>query len=203
LTLCTTDIDYFVINLARGDQLGVNVDADPFSENTFSTVVKDSTGRALAAGKLLVSYVAASAQKYYVAISSSDAYQPYDVNFLMSRGTPCDDDALEPNDIDTQATQVNSTTQLEGAICPQDVDWFSVTVPATKGLLASLLNYQSGAGLLRLCAFSGTMQLSCSDDASPQVSVGAEGSSERTLLVKVLGSTERVANGYTLKLEFP
>ena len=30
LTLCPGDIDYYSIPLARGDQLGVNIDADPF-----------------------------------------------------------------------------------------------------------------------------------------------------------------------------
>jgi len=80
-------------------------------------VVKDDSGRALASGKLLVSYVATAAQKYYVAISTTDPFQPYDVTFLLSRGTPCDDDALEPNDFENQATMVNSAAQLEGAIC--------------------------------------------------------------------------------------
>ena len=68
-------------------------------------MVKDGSGRALASGKLLVSYVASSSQKYYVAISTTDPFQPYDVTFLLSRGIPCDDDLLEPNDFENQTVK--------------------------------------------------------------------------------------------------
>jgi hypothetical protein len=204
LTLCPNDIDYFGLSLARGDQLGVNIDADPFSENTFSTVVKDPSGRVLASGKLLTSYVAAVPQKYYVAISTTDPYQPYDVTFLLSRGTPCDDDSLEPNDFPNQATMVNSATQLDGAICPQDTDWFSFNVPAGKGAQVSLINYDASKGLLRLCLFDGATELGCSDDPMPVVSATAtDVGGHQGVLARVVGSTDRVANGYTLKVEFP
>jgi hypothetical protein len=79
---------------------------------------------------LLVSYVAPTPQKYYVVISTTDPFQTYDVTFLLSRGTPCDDDSHEPNDLSTQATALNTATQLDGAICPQDQDWFSASVPS-------------------------------------------------------------------------
>ncbi len=204
LTLCQADVDYYGLNLSRGDQLGVNIDADPFSENSFSTVVKDGTGRTLASGKLLVSYVATSAQKYFVGISTTDPYQPYDVTFLLSRGTPCDDDALEPNDFENQATMVNSAAQLEGAICPQDTDWFTFNVPAMKGARVSLVNYDPSRGLLRLCLFDGATQLGCSDDNAPVISATAMDVGGRMgLHARVVGSTDRVANGYTLRVEFP
>jgi hypothetical protein len=203
LTLCAGDVDTYSIPLARGDQLGVNVDADPFSENNFSTVVRDSTGRTLAAGKLLVSYVAPAPATYYVAISSIDPYQLYDVTFLLSRGTPCDDDGYEPNDTPAQATAVNSATSLDAAICPQDQDYFSLAVPAGKGARVSLVNYNSGAGLLRLCLldFVTAAELSCSDDAvAPVAFVAAPGAK---VLARVAGSSARIANSYTLKVEFP
>lgn len=204
LTLCPNDIDYYGLTLSRGDQLGINIDADPFSENTFSTVVKDGTGRVLASGKLLTSYVASAPQKYYVAISTTDPFQPYDVTYLLSRGTPCDDDMLEPNDFQNQATMVNSAAQLEGAICPQDTDWFRFTVPAAKGTRLSLVNYDPSRGLLRLCLFDGLTQLGCSDDPMPVVTATAAQVGGHTgVLARVVGSTDRVANGYTLKVEFP
>ena len=203
LTLCQNDIDYYGLQLSRGDQLGINIDADPFSENSFSTVVKDDTGRTLASGKLLTAYVATAAQKYYVGISTTDPYQPYDVTFLLSRGTPCDDDNLEPNDFENQATMVNSAAQLEGAICPQDTDWFRFTVPAMKGARVSLVNYNSGSGLLRLCLFDGMTQLGCSDESAPEVSATAMQVASKALNARVVGADTRVANAYTLKVEFP
>lgn len=203
LTLCLNDQDWYSLNLARGDQLGVNLDADVFSENAFSTYVKDGSGRALASGKLLVSYVAPASQKYYVVIASSDPFQLYDVTFLLSRGIPCDDDALEPNDNQSQPTPVNTASQLDGAICPQDQDWFGVPVPAGKGLRASLVNYDASKGLLRLCAFDGATQLGCDDSTAPVVDVPSAQAAGKTLQVRVVGSTDRIANGYTLKVELP
>jgi hypothetical protein len=203
LTLCLNDQDWYSINLSRGDQLGVNLDADPFSENVFSTLIKDNTGRSLAAGKLLVSYVAPATQTYYVVVSTTDPFQLYDITFLLSRGTPCDDDALEPNDSQSQPTALNNVTQIDGAICPQDQDWFRVAVPAGKGLHATLINYNAGNGLLRLCVFDGVTQLGCNDDPSPVVDVAASTAGGKQLTVRVVGSTDRIANAYTLKVEFP
>jgi hypothetical protein len=205
LTLCQGDQDWYSLSLARGDQLGVNLDADLFAETTFSTVVKDGSGRTLASGHLLTSYIAAIPATYYVVVSSTDAFQRYNATFLLSRGTPCDDDSYEPNDLSTQATALNQATQVDGAICPQDADWFKVSVPGGHGLTASLINYDSGKGLLSLCVFAadGTTSLGCTDAAtSPQVALTAAQVSG-TAYVRVAGSTDRVANPYTLKVELP
>ena len=205
LTLCEADVDWFGISLARGDQLGVNLDADPFSENAYTTVIKDATGRTLAGGHLLVSYVAPVSAKYFVVISATDAFQSYDTTFLLSRGTPCDDDGNEANDDAAHATALNSTTQIEGAVCPQDQDWFRATVPTSKGLKASLRNYDSSKGLLRLCVLSsdGLTQLGCSDEVTPVVTVTAAQVNAASALVRVVGSTDRIANPYTLQVEYP
>jgi hypothetical protein len=207
LTLCTGDLDWYSISLARGDQLGVNIDADPFSENNFSALIKDPSGRTVAAGHFLVSYVASSPQKYFVVISTTDNYQPYDVTFLLSRGTPCDDDANEPNDSPAQATSLNSSNMIDGQICPQDEDWFKVSVPAGMGLSAQLVNYDSSKGLLRLCAFpegdDGGMPLACDDSTMPNISVdaGSPDAGATNLYIRVNGETDKNANGYTLKVE--
>ncbi len=202
LTLCPGDVDWYSITLARGDQLGVNLEADPFSENNFSTVIKDATSRTLKSGKLLVSYVASAPQKYYVVVSTLDPVQPYDVTFLLSRGIPCDDDSHEPNDDSTAPTAFNLGTSLEGAICPQDQDWFRVSVPAGKGLKASFANYDSSKGLLRLCGFDGLIALGCDDSTAPAVTVSAAAVGGKQVLLRVVGSTDRAANAYTLKVEF-
>lgn len=204
LTLCEGDVDWYAISLARGDQLGVNLDADPFSENTFSTVIKDSTNRTLGGGKLLVSYVAPTTGKYFVVISTTDLFQPYGVTFLKSRGTPCDDDKNEPNDFAAAPTVLNSTTQIDGVICPQDHDWFKVTVPDGKGIKVALTNYDSGKGLLKLCVVEpdGVASYACVDDVTPVISVSAAKLTSATVLVQVQGDTERLSNAYTLDVEF-
>jgi hypothetical protein len=205
LTLCPSDVDWYSIALARGDQLGVNVDADPFAENNFATLVKDSAGRTVAGGRLLASYVAPAPATYFVVISTTDPFQPYDVTFLKSRGIPCDDDAWESNDSATSPTVLNLSTQADGRVCPQDQDWFRATVPTGKGVNATLTNYAAGAGLLRLCVFQGdgTTMLGCSAELSPVVHVAAAAVTGASVLVRVVGDTERIANSYTLSLEFP
>ena len=205
LTLCPGDVDWYSIALSRGDLLGVNVDADSFSENNFTTVVKDGTGRTLAGGRLLVSYVAPVPARYFVVISTIDPFQTYDVTFLKSRGTPCDDDTHEPNDSATQPTLLNTSTQTDGRICPQDQDWFRSTVPAGQGVRVRLINYEAGNGLLRVCLFqgNGTTLIACSADLMPSITVPATALSSNQILVRVVGDMDRSANSYTLSLEFP
>lgn len=203
LTLCASDVDVYAFNLARGDLIGVNLDADPFAEDTFTTLVSDASGRTVASGRLLASYVASSPATYYVSISTTDLYQPYDVNFLLTRGTPCDDDGWEPNDLPAQATPVNVAGLVDGAICPQDADHFTVGVPAGKGLRVALTEYQSSGGLLQLCASVAGTELGCSDDVTaPSVSATAEQVGGKSTLVRVNAPDPRTANGYTLKVEF-
>ncbi len=205
LTLCPGDVDWYAISLARGDQLGVNLDADPFSENTFSTVIKDGTGRTLAGGHLLVSYVAPVAASYYVVIATSDQYQPYGVTFLKSRGTPCDDDAHEPNDTASQPTVLNQVSSIDGVICPQDQDWFRATIPAGKGVTASLVNYDQSKGPLSVCVFTpdGVTVLGCASDPQPSLTVPASAITTPTVAVRVIAVDARLTNSYTLQVEFP
>jgi len=202
LTLCEGDRDFYSFNLARGDRLAINVNADPFAENTFSTVVQDATGRTLAAGRLLVDYTASSADTYYVAISTTDLIQPYDVIFFFTRGEPCTDDGFEPNDTAASATPLNSAGTIDGAICPQDKDHFRVTVPAGQGLKVSLENYTATNGLLKLCVFEGSTELGCSEDPRPQVTVPAATAGGKALVMQVSAVDPRSANTYTARVEF-
>ena len=204
LTLCPGDLDFFALSLARGDQLGVNLDADPFAESTFTTSIRDTSGRTLASGRLLVSYVAPVAATYFVAVSTTDNNQPYDATFLLSRGTPCDDDSFEPNDLPAQATPINGATTVDGAICPQDQDHFRAQVPAGKGVTATLVNYTSSHGLLTLCLLNGSTVLACSEAASaPTVAANAATVGGKSVLVRVSGTNDRVSNTYSLEVSFP
>lgn len=204
LTLCSNDVDFYSLPLRRGDQLGVNVNADPFAEQTFTTLIEDGTGRVVGSGKLLASFVAPAQATYYVAISTTDQFQKYTVHLLLSRGTPCDDDLFEPNDTAATATVVNSASQLEGRVCPQDSDNFRLTVPAGKGARVSLINYSSSAGLLTLCLFDGAVQLGCSDDPTlPLVDIPSAQAAGKTLNARVFAADSRIQNAYTFKAEYP
>lgn len=204
LTLCEGDIDYWGLVLARGDQLGVNVEADPFAEDSFRISIQDGTGRTVAAGRLLASYVAPASEKYFVAISTTDSYRPYDVTFLRSQGTPCDDDAMEPNDNLADATVIASSGPVDGVICPQDQDHFSTEVPEGKGLKVVIGNTQAGSGVLRFCILKNDVALRCTDtsvDSTLSASPAELGGTSAK--VRVNGATDRTTNAYSLQLEFP
>lgn len=201
LTLCPGDVDWYALPLARGDQLGVNVDADPFSEGLFSTQVKDGAGRTVASGKLLASYTAPTAATYFVVISVASDVEDYGVTFLTARGTPCDDDAHEPNDSAAQPTALNASSEVDGVVCPQDEDWFRLgTAPDGGALRVRLTAYEAGRGPLVLCLFPGDggAALGCSSEVQPALSSATDGQ-----LVRVSGASARVANAYTLEAMAP
>ncbi len=203
LTLCPDDADHFSIALERGDQLGVNVEADAFAEPVFSTTLQDESGRVLASGRFLTAHVAAKGGTYTVRISASGSEpRAYDVGFFLSRGTPCDDDIHEPNDTPATATALTEGTALEGMLCPQDSDHFLLAVPEGRGARVSLSNYAAASGLLRLCLFSGATELGCSAEATgATVSLPANVAGGQTLTARVTGDDARTQNGYTLQAE--
>lgn len=205
LTLCPDDADHFSIALERGDQLGVNVEAEVFAEPSFSTTLQDASGRVLASGHFLVTHVAATPGTYTVRIAASGSVsRSYDVGFFLSRGTPCDDDSHEPNDTSATATALALDTSLEGMLCPQDQDHFRFTVPEGQGVRVSLSNYVAAEGLLRLCLLDGAraLELGCSTEASgATVSLPADLAGGRALTARVTGEDARTANGYTLRAE--
>jgi hypothetical protein len=204
LTLCSGDVDHYAMALERGDQLGVNVQGDIFAEPSFSTVILDAGGRVLASGHMLASFVAALPGTYAVRVSTAAPAQHYDVGFFLSRGTPCDDDRQEPNDTPATAKPYVLGTAVEGVICPQDMDHFTLSVPAGRGVRATLTNYSAASGLLRLCVFEGSTEQGCSEDpAGAAVSLPAEAVGGKTLTVRISGDDARTTNGYTFQVEFP
>lgn len=203
LTLCPGDVDWYAVSLKRGDELGINLDADPFAEFTFSTTIHDATGRTLASGRLLASFVASATATYYVRVSTTDPYQPYDILVLLSQGTPCDDDSFEPNDTPATATALNASTSLSGVVCPQDADHLAINVPIGRGATVSLDAYDASRGLLRLCVFDGANELGCSQDTPPSVVVGAAAAGGKTLVARVTGVSNLSTNRYTFRVVYP
>lgn len=205
LTLCPDDEDHFSVRLERGDQLGVNVEADVFAEPAFSTTLQDASGRVLASGRFLATHVAAVSGTYTVRISAQGREpRSYDVGFFLARGTPCDDDVHEPNDTPATATPLTEGPPREGRLCPQDRDHFRLTVPAGSGVRVSLSNYEASQGLLRLCLLGGddTTELACSTEAAGAVvSLPPSVAGGHGLTARVSGDDARTMNGYTLQAE--
>lgn len=201
LTLCNNQIDYFSFQLNRGDDLGVDVDTDPYAEPTFTTRITDVNGVVLASGHLIASYVAPTQGLYLVGISSTDQTQYYDVTFLLSQGTPCTDPYVA-NASAEQALPLNATTTVDGNICPGDQNWFSLPVPSGKGVSVSLVDYLSSSGLLQLCLYVGATQVGCSEDLNTPTVAAPAADGGQTVLIQVEGATNLISNSYTLQAVF-
>lgn len=204
LTLCPDDVDYFTLSLERGDQLGVNVEADAFAEPAFSTTLQDASGRVLASGRIRATHVAAVSGPYTVRILAGGGLpRSYDVGFFLSRGTPCDDDGHEPNDTSGTARTLVAGTAIDGMLCPQDQDHFQLTVPEGRGVRVALSDYTATSGLLRLCLLEGNSELGCSTaPTGASVSLPASVAGGRVLTVRITGDDARTMNGYTLQAEW-
>ncbi|WP_163864281.1 hypothetical protein [Myxococcus eversor] len=206
LTLCPDDVDHYSLTLERGDQLGVNVEAEVFAEPVFSTALQDARGRVLATGRFRMSHVVAERGVYTVRIASRDALpRAYDVGFFLARGTPCDDDIHEPNDTVETATALPEALSLDGMLCPGEQDHVRFTVPSSQGVKVSLSGYAADRGLLRLCVLgeSGGAELGCSDDVEgATVSLPASAVAGQRLIARVVGDDARTTNGYTLQVEW-
>jgi hypothetical protein len=153
---------------------------------------------------MLASFVAASPGTYSIRVSTSAAAQRYDVGFFLSRGTPCDDDRQEPNDTPATAKPYTPGLAVEGVICPQDQDHFTLSVPVGRGVTASLTNYSAASGLLRLCLLEGAVERGCSEDSSgATVSLPEAVAGGKTLAARITGDDARTTNSYTFQVEFP
>jgi hypothetical protein len=203
LNLCEADIDWFQVPLSRGDELGVSVEADPFAENTFRAQISEPSGRVVAKGKLLARYVATASQPYFVSIESSNVGQGYTLALLKSRGTPCDDDRFEPNDTKLQATVVNLTPRLDAELCPQDVDWFEVSIPAMATLTVSVENWPATPRQIRLCLSNDTVPSArpCQQAAQPKLILEPSLVAQK-VKIEVTAADARSAGAYRLQLEF-
>ena len=206
LTLCAGEQDWFSIKLSRGDRLSVFVDADSLFQDVMDTRLLDATGRAVAQGKLALDKTVAADGAYFLRLAATDPFIPYGLRLSLSRGTPCDDDRLEPNDAPASATALHDQGDYDKlTLCGLDQDWFLLPVPADAGLLAEL-HYQptEGAADLVVWASDGTTQLARSGaTATVQTAqVASWAIADGKVLVQVISLDERAHAEYWLHLSF-
>jgi Cys-rich repeat protein len=127
LTLCAGDLDWFSIYLSRGDRLQVIVTTDFLNADHFLTTLFDpEAGEVLQEDTLLIDHTVSQDAAYLLRIQTSDSRAAYGMRVTVSRGIPCDDDDLEPNDSAYSAVPVDAGGYSGLAICPHDEDWYVV-----------------------------------------------------------------------------
>jgi Cys-rich repeat protein len=135
LNLCEADRDWFTIPLARGDRLQVIVNTDFLAADHFQIVLFDPEGQTvLQEDNLLLDTTVTRDGGYLLRAQTTDPRASYSLILTVSRGVPCDDDGLEPNDSAVQATILEPGVFPGLALCPRNEDWHVIERPLTNRL---------------------------------------------------------------------
>ncbi|MGC4121799.1 MAG: hypothetical protein QM765_45920 [Myxococcales bacterium] len=206
LTLCDGEQDWYSVKLTRGDRFDVFVDADPLFQDVMDTRLLDGTGRVLGQGALALDRTVSLDGTYYLRMQTSDAFVDYGLRIAISRGTPCDDDAFEPNDTAASAASLHDQGDYDKlTVCGLDRDWFLLDVPAGKKLRVEL-NYvpTEGAADLFVFAKDGTTQLGADQVTNPVQTVVVEAAAivDGQVLIEVASLDERASAEYWLHVAY-
>jgi Cys-rich repeat protein len=125
LGLCPNDLDWFGVDLARGDRLQVLVDIDLFAADHFRLALfAPDAARLIQEDSLQIDATADADGRYLLRARSSDPERAYGLLLKISQGVPCDNDDWEPNDGVLQATPLAPGRWPGRVLCPYDEDWF-------------------------------------------------------------------------------
>jgi hypothetical protein len=158
LTLCPEDLDWFRLDLTRGDRLMVIVNTDFLASDYFQIVLFDPTAtEVLQEDNLLIDHTVNADAAYLLRAQTADPRATYGLVVTISRGIPCDDDDLEPNDNAFDATVISAGQLPHRVICPHDEDWYVLERPLDKRLEARI-DYPALQGDLDLDLLAGDAQ---------------------------------------------
>ncbi len=202
LTLCLQDLDWFSIQLARGDRLQVIVDTDFLASDHFQVaLLSPEADDILHEDSLLIDHTVSRDGAYLLRVLTSDPRASYDLDVTISRGIPCDDDELEPNDSAYSAAPIASGRYPGLAICPHDEDWYVLDRPLDRRLEVRI-DYPPLEGDLDLDLFAGdaqTVVMSSATAASSEFVFADDDPGER-FFVRVYGSPQ-TANRYEMNVD--
>ncbi|MSP59738.1 MAG: hypothetical protein EXR72_05240 [Myxococcales bacterium] len=179
LTACAAEEDWYVVALAAGDTLKVNVDFKGPPESLRVTIHESTQGAAIAAavpggGGLETSLQPGAAGDYFVHVSAGMADLPYDLaldvaaaamqcpagSHAQSGGCVkdgCDDLGFEGNDDVAHAHALLPGIYKNLKICDsKDRDFYAITGPPGGGVITVGLHLE-GSGDLDLFATDGTV----------------------------------------------
>lgn len=204
LTLCGGEEDWYSVRLARGDRLDVFVEADALFHEVLEAQILDGSGRVLAAGGLAVEKTVSVDATYHLRLKARDAFVEYGLRVAVAKGTPCDDDRFEPNDLLAAAAPLSGAGELDKlTLCGGDRDLFDVAVPSGRGLQVELHYVPTeGPADLVVWALDGTTVLARSAETAPVqvVDVPASKIASGHVLLGVLALDARARAEYFLRL---
>ncbi len=201
-TLCPADLDWFAIDLSRGDRLQVIVNTDFLAADHFQVVLFDPEAQeVLQETSLLIDYTVAEDGAYLLRAQTTDPRAEYDLVVTVSRGIPCDDDEFEPNDSAYEAATVGQGDYSALAVCPHDEDWFVLQRPLDKRLEVRI-EYPVAEGDLDLDLVAGDAQTLVMRSATAGNSefVFADDDPGTRFFIRIYG-TPQTANRYEMTID--
>jgi len=200
LTLCEGEEDWFSVTLARGDRLDVFIEVDPLLETQLTASLQDPTGRTLAAGALALGYVAALDGAHKLALKSQGASFEYALRPLLSTGTPCDFDRLEPNEDPGSASVIALGSHAALTLCPKERDFYEIAVPEGRGVKVEVEHRPTEVNLdLRAYDLSGTVIGESATSASIETLELSAAQAPGKVRVEVFARDGRTQGSYLLK----
>ncbi len=129
LTLCDQEDDFYLVALGAGDRVSLTVNPPALSGSNYSIRVYDPPGTSIVAtGNLQVDFIAATEGDTPFQVSATDLRGAYSIQLLISRGIPCEDDSLEPNDGFVAATTLATGALFNLQRCASNDDWYEVVL---------------------------------------------------------------------------
>ena len=199
LTLCGGDLDWFSIFLSRGDRLQVIVSTDFLNADHFlTTLFNPDATEVLQEDNLLIDHTVSEDSAYLVRIQTSDLRAGYGLRVTVSRGTPCDDDEMEPNDSALSAVPVEAGGYPGLVVCPHDEDWYVIDRTYEQKLEVRI-EYPAIEGDLDLDLLAGDAQtlVMRSATAADFELVWADSYPGTRFFIRVYGNPE-ISNQYTM-----
>ncbi|MBN2496428.1 MAG: hypothetical protein JXR96_17675 [Deltaproteobacteria bacterium] len=202
LKLCPGDLDWFGIPLARGDRLQVIVNTDFLAADHFQAVLfAPEASEVLQEDSLLLDQTVARDGIYLLRFQTTDEQASYDLVVTVARGTPCDDDALEPDDSAYTARVVVAGDYEDLVICPRDEDWYVLERPLDRQLRVTI-EFVALRGDLDLDLVAGDAQtlVMRSASAGDAEMVHVEEDPGTRFYLRVYGD-DQTANQYEMRIE--
>lgn len=191
LTICSEDRDYFLINAARGEEIGARIE--------FQHRQGDLDLALLFAGRTLaVSMDTSDTEEIRHRVEESGAYvfEVYGFGsevenryqlYTYRNPVPCEADPFEENDTADEAVPIAADAMIEASLCPTDTsDFFLLDVEEQSTQIAVTLSYDAPPAM-RLSVLTPQGQNLFSESGSGEERIGFSVEQSGAHLVQVSG----------------
>ena len=209
LELCDDDEDWYAVEVGPGMRLKASIDfeggdLDLYLRNAGEVLLDSSTGLQSEGSEEVETVNLIGTATYLIQVKGKFNPQAlYSLHLsVVDAAQDCIDDDAEENDTQDAAVPLQQGNYPALVVCPDDEDWFVVTVPGTSRGIVHLEEGAEPAGLvleLRDPTSGALLERDDSSEATKELYVDNFFAEERDILVKV---TARLGITYEYSLNF-